>query len=105
MARPLRQAKGNVVYHVLNRANGRLRIFKRAGDFLAFEQLLAEGVERFSMRQCGCPPPARPTKKVENTLTSVRYWCLTLFRSPEEIPIYKIAICLLRGLRVLRGEK
>jgi putative transposase len=37
----------------LNRANGRLRIFKKPADFEAFEQILAEGVEQFSMRLCG----------------------------------------------------
>jgi putative transposase len=53
MPRPKRIALGGYVYHVLNRANGRLRIFRKAGDFLAFEQILAEGVERFHMRLCG----------------------------------------------------
>jgi len=46
MPRQRRIAKGNVVYHVLNRASGRLKIFKKAGDFAAFEQILAEGVVR-----------------------------------------------------------
>jgi putative transposase len=53
MPRNKRIAKGNIVYHVFNRANGRLRIFKRGADFEAFEQVLAEGVERFNMRLCG----------------------------------------------------
>lgn len=46
-------AKGNMVYHALNRANGRLRIFKKRQDFAAFESILAEGIERFAMRLCG----------------------------------------------------
>lgn len=41
------------MYHVLNRANGRLKIFKTARDFAAFEQILAEGAERFALRICG----------------------------------------------------
>ena len=41
------------MYHVLNRANGRLRMFRKDDDFLAFEQILAEGIERFGMRVCG----------------------------------------------------
>ena len=41
------------MYHVLNRANGRLRIFRKEKDFLAFEQILAEGIDRFAMRLCG----------------------------------------------------
>ncbi len=53
MARPKRISKGNIVYHVLNRANGRLRIFKKRRDFEAFEEILAEGAERFGMRICG----------------------------------------------------
>ena len=50
MPRLKRIAKGNIVYHVLNRANGRLRIFRKQGDFEAFEQVIAEALERFDMR-------------------------------------------------------
>lgn len=53
MPRSKRIAKGNIVYHVLNRANGRLRIFKKHADFVAFEQIIAEGLMRFDMRLCG----------------------------------------------------
>ena len=53
MSRPKRQCAGGIVYHVLNRANGRLRIFKKRADFVAFEQILAEGLERMEMRLCG----------------------------------------------------
>ena len=53
MGRAQRITLGGYVYHALNRANGRLRIFRKDGDFLAFEQILAEGVERFDMRICG----------------------------------------------------
>jgi putative transposase len=52
MPRRKRKNLGNIVYHVLNRANGRSRIFKKAGDFDAFERILAEGIERFKMRMC-----------------------------------------------------
>ena len=40
MARRLRVAAGGVVYHVLNRAVGRNRIFDDEGDYLAFEKVL-----------------------------------------------------------------
>jgi hypothetical protein len=40
--RPSRVAPGGVVFHVLNRANGRLRLFKKDADYLAFERLLIE---------------------------------------------------------------
>jgi putative transposase len=39
-----------LVYHVLNRANGRKRIFKDAGDYKAFEQVMAQARERVPMR-------------------------------------------------------
>ena len=53
MPRAKRITPGGYTYHVLNRANGRLRIFRKDADFLAFEQILAEGIERFGMRVCG----------------------------------------------------
>ncbi len=53
MPRVKRITKGGIAYHVLNRANGRLRIFKRDLDFIAFENILAEGIARFGMRLCG----------------------------------------------------
>ena len=53
MTKRRRITLGGYVYHVLNRANGRLRIFRKVGDFLAFEQILAEGLDRVAMRLCG----------------------------------------------------
>jgi putative transposase len=53
MSRPKRITLGGYVYHALNRANGRLRIFKKQGDFEAFEKIIAQGLERFNMRICG----------------------------------------------------
>ena len=43
----------NIVYHVVNRGNGRLRIFKKRRAFEAFEEILTEGIERLEMRVCG----------------------------------------------------
>jgi putative transposase len=37
MGRPQRDDHGGYVYHVLNRANGRLPIFQKEGDYRAFE--------------------------------------------------------------------
>jgi putative transposase len=48
-----RQCAGNTVYHVINRANGKLMIFKKPSDFLAFERVLAQGLARTEMRLCG----------------------------------------------------
>lgn len=50
MPRPLRTAPGGLVYHVLNRANGKRRIFEHDRDYLAFEHVLAEVQERIPMR-------------------------------------------------------
>jgi putative transposase len=50
MGRPLRAAPGGLVYHVLNRANGRQRLFDDEGDYRAFERVLTQACERVPMR-------------------------------------------------------
>jgi putative transposase len=50
MGRPRRVAAGGYVYHVLNRANARITIFKKDADYEAFENVLAEAVERSQTR-------------------------------------------------------
>jgi len=45
MGRPLRLDRAGYVYHVLNRANGRLPIFQKDGDYQAFLRILAETQE------------------------------------------------------------
>jgi putative transposase len=50
MPRFARIAPGGIVYHVLNRANGRLRLFKKDDDFLAFEDVMALAHERVPIR-------------------------------------------------------
>jgi putative transposase len=50
MGRPHRVALGGYVYHVLNRANAGLRIFRSARDYAAWERVLAEANERYRMR-------------------------------------------------------
>jgi putative transposase len=49
MARTLRLVEAGVIYHVLNRGNGRRMLFGKEADFAAFEQLLAEALERFEV--------------------------------------------------------
>ncbi|MHC4914692.1 MAG: transposase [Planctomycetota bacterium] len=39
-----------MIYHVLNRANARVRIFRNAEDFRAFERVLFEALARFAVR-------------------------------------------------------
>jgi len=41
---------GGVVYHVINRANGRERIFSTDAEYEHFESLLLEGVKLIGMR-------------------------------------------------------
>jgi putative transposase len=50
MGRPERVNAGGVVYHVLNRANARMTIFAKDGDYDAFQRTLCEAVARFKMR-------------------------------------------------------
>ena len=50
MPRRARAILGGYVYHVLNRANGRLRLFRKEADFAAFESLLAQVHEHTPLR-------------------------------------------------------
>ena len=46
MPRRARSCPGGYVYHVWNRAAGRLRLFKKEEDFLAFQRILVEAHAR-----------------------------------------------------------
>jgi putative transposase len=50
MPRRARSIVGGYAYHVLNRANGRLRLFRKPADFEAFEQVLCEACARVPLR-------------------------------------------------------
>lgn len=50
MPRTARIDVGQEVYHILNRANARVQIFDDDKDYLDFEKILEEAVERFDMR-------------------------------------------------------
>jgi putative transposase len=50
MARRARIAPGGGVYHVLNRAAGKMHMLRREKDLLAFEGLIAEALQRHPMR-------------------------------------------------------
>jgi putative transposase len=50
MGRSPRNAIGNMVYHVINRANGRQPIFKKEKDYVAFEEILTEAKALYPMR-------------------------------------------------------
>jgi putative transposase len=53
MPRRARSIIGGYAYHVLNRANGRLRLFKKDADFAAFDKLITEAFERVPLRIIG----------------------------------------------------
>lgn len=53
MPRRARAIVGGYAYHVLNRANGRLRLFKKEADYRAFEGVLAEARQRVPLRILG----------------------------------------------------
>jgi putative transposase len=53
MPRRARSILGGYAYHILNRANGRLRLFKKKADFDAFEEVLAQAFERVPLRILG----------------------------------------------------
>lgn len=53
MPRRARSILGGYAYHVLNRANGRLRLFKKDADFAAFERVLLEAHARIPLRILG----------------------------------------------------
>lgn len=50
MPRPPRKIEGDLIYHVLNRANARMQIFEKEKDYLAFENILIEAKEKYPMR-------------------------------------------------------
>src|SRR6185312_10489513 len=53
MARKPRHAPGGIAYHVMNRTWGAIDLFADAGDYEAFERVLAEAAAREpSMRVC-----------------------------------------------------
>ena len=43
----MQTVQAGLVYHVLNRGNGRMALFHKDADFGAFEKVLAEGLERY----------------------------------------------------------
>ena len=53
MPRLARVDVGGVIYHVINRANGRLQIFSKPEDYILFEKLLTEAKALTDMRIFG----------------------------------------------------
>ena len=53
MPRQARSAPGGLVYHVINRVNGRGRLFGKEADYAAFEKVMAEALARTPTRVLG----------------------------------------------------
>jgi putative transposase len=53
MPRGARHAPGGYVYHALNRAVGRARLFRKQADYAAFERVLAEALDEHPIRLLG----------------------------------------------------
>jgi len=53
MPRTARAAVGGLVYHVLNRGNGRMGVFRKRGDYGAFLQLLPDGKDKAKIELFG----------------------------------------------------
>jgi putative transposase len=50
MPRRARAIEGGLVYHVLNRSNGRATLFRKPADYEAFLQVLSEAQQRVALR-------------------------------------------------------
>ena len=53
MPRTPRHPAGGVVYHVLNRGNGRMGVFRKEGDYRAFLDVLLEAKDEASVELFG----------------------------------------------------
>jgi putative transposase len=58
MPRPPRRIEPDLCYHVINRGNGRQRLFHQPGDYQAFVAILADALQRFDVHLlCWCLMP------------------------------------------------
>jgi putative transposase len=53
MPRTSRSAAGGVVYHALNRGNGRMGVFRKPGDYAAFLRILLEARDKAAVELFG----------------------------------------------------
>lgn len=49
MPRPPRADKAGAIYHALNRGNARKTIFRKEGDFWAYDEIVAEGLQKYAV--------------------------------------------------------
>lgn len=53
MARTARASRGNICYHVINRGNGRAKVFHKAADYQRFTEMMYQACERLPLRVVG----------------------------------------------------
>jgi len=53
MLRTARASRGGYVYHVINRGNARMKVFRTQEDYRAFVKLMVEANQRLAMRLTG----------------------------------------------------
>ncbi len=53
MPRIVRGLADNIIYHVINRGNGRQEVFHKDKDYEAFMKLIAEAKERYTVKLYG----------------------------------------------------
>ena len=92
MGRLLRVAPGELIYHVLNRANGRQRqrLFDNDGDYRAFERVMTQACDRVSIQRlayCGIPFPFSSTKWFRSLPLMLREACPERFDSAQHRPV------------------
>ncbi len=83
MPRLARVDIGGEVYHVINRANGRMSIFETPEDYKLFERLLGEAKEltntlNYETPQPQLSPPTSKTPSLREVMTNLRLFLLQL---------------------------
>ena len=68
MPRSSRVTLGGMVFHVLNRGVGRMKLFRSAADYRAFEEVLEETLDILPLRVCSyCLMPNQVARYVERS--------------------------------------
>ena len=53
MARTARASRGDICYHVINRGNGRAKVFHKVADYQRFTEIMCQACERLPLRVVG----------------------------------------------------
>ncbi|MFN0052901.1 MAG: transposase [Planctomycetales bacterium] len=95
MPRTARVTPGGMVFHVLNRGVGRQQLFAKAEDYAAFEEIIAETLQKCPMRICAyC---LMPNHCGDWPLPRPRQWLDHVNRQQTEAELNAIRKCVARG--------